>query len=251
MPRSPPVLLILFLQLATCFHLCALPATPPSAAIPLARDGDAIIAKILANAPPQRDSARTNDDAYMKAHTGAMRANSMKTCALALELYQRFPKHPKAMWWLKCRWSNLSYWGERDTAIAEINQFLEDHPDSPEVLDVRIQLIYTKMRGADMKPDEILAEAESFIRLAPRDERGGDLLLSAAEAMKGEAQRKDLFRRILLEYPASDAGSRVAGKLRQAAQIGMPFRLGFHDVLTNEWIHTVDLKGKIIIVNLC
>src|SRR5207237_10408536 len=119
----------------------------------------------------------------------------------------------------------------------------------PEVLDVRYQLIQVSMRGRDMDPGEILAEAESFIKLAPRDERGAELLLMTAEKSKDEAQRKDLYRRILLEYPASDSGSRVAGKLRQTTQIGMPLRLRGHGVLSDKCIHTEEQRGKVVLMD--
>src|SRR5260370_1211845 len=107
MQRSHLVLLIVSLHLAACSEMCALPATTPIARIPLARDGDAIIAKILASPLPDRDPTRNNDPAYMKAYEAEFRETCLKNAALQLELSQRFPNHPKAMWWMRFRWNNL------------------------------------------------------------------------------------------------------------------------------------------------
>jgi thiol-disulfide isomerase/thioredoxin len=242
---------VAYLSLVLCPTLLAVPSTAP------ARDADAIIAEM--QPLPDRDDTRINDPAYLKAYEAEFRERCLKNAALQLELYQRFPKHPKAMWWLRVRWMNLRNYADHDALVKEIRDFIDQHAGSRDAIDATEILITTLEYyrsthaddgAADPKADPaLMAEIEDFIRLSPHDERGADFLFGFAQSVKDADRRHDLYRRIIVDYPGSDSAIYAGGKLRQIQQIGMPFKLGFREVHSNGWIHTNDLKGKVIVIN--
>jgi thiol-disulfide isomerase/thioredoxin len=218
-------------------------ATAPRDAAAILADIDAVTAqREKAGKPPQ------GDEAAFKTWLAANREGQHKEADLALELYQHFPDHPKAAGLMLKRWDTLAHLRtDTQVVLAEIDQFLTAHPDSPRAVDARYSKADISQGLADRDPAKLMKIAEDFIKSAPTDERGARLLYHTAA--RDTAHRDELMQRIARDYPNSQIGKMAAGQARRSQSIGKPFELGFTDAISGKAISIAGLKGKVVVVD--
>ena len=79
--------------------------------------------------PPAWDSSRSTDHDYSLAYKNEVKVYNDKRSELAKEFYRKFPDHPRALTYLYLmHWQPLASSGNADTALAEIDRMLADHP---------------------------------------------------------------------------------------------------------------------------
>src|SRR5207244_797514 len=143
---------------------------------------------------PALDASKLNDQTYVRKFVEERKAALEKRSALALELYQSHPDHPRATELMIERWSNMTQPGvsKSEVAIAEMDKFLKAYPQSKAKADVH----YQRAAAIDQsdRPDAQKTQAiEEFIQAFPKDERGSDLLFSTADRIEDKPERLKLL----------------------------------------------------------
>ena len=232
---------LLFTACAMCLAAsAALAADPP-------RDAAAILKDYADVKEPVVDAAKVKDPAYVQSYIAERQKAMEKKDALALELFQAHPEHAEAIPMMVKRWTNMGRTGKADKVREEVAAYLKDHPDTKHKPDLLFQLAVAEINGGDMK--KIMAAIDEFIKAAPKDDRGGDLLGYVAGNIDEPADQLKLYRRIVADYPSSRAASSAAGSIRQVEAIGKPFELSFEDAITGKPITMKALQGKVVVVD--
>jgi thiol-disulfide isomerase/thioredoxin len=198
---------------------------------------------------PTLDPTKIKDADYVRTYLQERAQAQEKQNRLALELYQTHPDHPQATAMMLTRWGNMLSGRDTSKSLAEMDQFLKDHPDSKEkgeVLYWRAIAIANSPLGDTFRATDA---AEEFIKANPRDERGGDLLSMLAMRSPDKDARLRLQKRIIADYPSSRAAKMAAGSIRQAEGVGKPFELAFSDAISGRPVSIKGLKGKVVVID--
>ena len=93
-----------------------------------------------------------------------------------------------------------------------------------------------------------LPAVEEFIRVAPKDMRGGNLLFEVAMRLRDPEKQRALLTRVLADYPDGDAALPSEQLLGTLEGVGKPFDLDFADAITGRRISMTDLRGRVVVV---
>ena len=93
-----------------------------------------------------------------------------------------------------------------------------------------------------------LKAADAFTKLAPKDERGAEILQAIARRIE-ETKQLALYQRIVKDYPGSEVALMIQGTLRRNESIGKPFELEFTDAIKGTEISMKTLKGKVLVID--
>jgi thiol-disulfide isomerase/thioredoxin len=212
------------------------------------RSADAIAAEFEVTRPPQVDPGRKGDVAYIQ----ELRAQAMeamdKRAALAKELWEKDPSHPKAMEMMQFRWNHLVQTQRVGEAEGEITEAMEKAPAERKA-DIAFAKARVSMLDYTAEPASYVEAADDFIKAYPGDGRGGDLLAFAAQRSRDDEVATQLYRRIIAEFPTSKGVATAKAKLRLADGVGKPFELSFKEALTGKDISMNDLKGKVVVID--
>jgi len=195
--------------------------------------------------PPQADMSRKDDPAYVESYIKERNAIELQRAELAKAFHDKFPNHPLANEMMQQRWMALFQLGQVPTVLTETEQALADNPDpaaKPGILFLRAAaLLHT---GSD----KASAAIDDFIKAAPDDPRGAELLFAQSE--RDTDQQLAIYRRILQAYPSSPYADMAKGALHRVESIGKPFELDFTDAISDRHISVQkDLKGKVVVID--
>jgi thiol-disulfide isomerase/thioredoxin/TolA-binding protein len=211
------------------------------------RDAEAIWKEYQAIKMPALDREKVNDLGYIREYSEARRQAADKQNELALEFYKAAPNDKRALQLMVLRWRYMAI-GDREQAEKEIAEFVEKATD-PEV---KATVLYQRalMAVNTARPDLAKGqeEAEAFIKAYPKDERGASLLTMLAMHSSGASARQ-LYERIIIDYPDSRAAKMAGGHLRRADGVGKPFKLEFTDAMTGQPVSIAALHGKVVVVD--
>jgi thiol-disulfide isomerase/thioredoxin len=131
--------------------------------------------------------------------------------------------------------------------IQETEQELGTSPNPSRKAD----LLYIRAVASLMtRTDAATAACEDFLKAAPGDERGAQLLFAEADIEKNVARQNNIRHRLIALFPGSSVADVVKDMLRQSDTIGKPFDLAFTDAITGKPISVQkDLKGKVVVVD--
>ncbi len=220
------------------------PATQPGGA-------DAILAQIQALKPPMPDETRINDQKYIEEFLKQRDAFLTKRGELAKQLFDLDPQNPQAVQLMMQRWVTMAQQGKTDQVMAETEKAMK----SPMSDVTRKDLMYVRgvaqiIGRTDTSADKAAAAVEEFIKLAPKDDRGAELLFHLMDQETDNARRIATFKRVVAQYPDSDEAAEAKGAIRQVEDLGKPFELTFTDAITGKRIDVQkDLKGKIVVID--
>jgi thiol-disulfide isomerase/thioredoxin len=145
---------------------------------------------------------------------------------------------------------NLSRAGQTAAVEAETKAIIAEKPASTVATSARFARAMIAMQGHDSGFEQQMILVEDFIKAAPQDKRGGDLLMQLASyGTEDQARQTELLRRVQADYPGSKAAARAGAKLRQAEGVGKPFELAFTEAITGKPVSMSHLKGKVIVVD--
>lgn len=213
------------------------------------RSADAIIAEIQSAKPPEFDSKRRGDQAYVTSYIAELEKANQHKADLAKELYDSHPENPKAVDYLLERWMILAR-SRQTNGMTEAEQFLKDHADSPRKADVLYQVAFMHvMTEARQDPAKPMEAVERFIAAKPDDDRGARLLYMLADAQQDSEKATALHKRILKDFPSSDIAKVATGQLRRTEGVGKPFELAFTDATSGAKVSMAALKGKVVVVD--
>jgi thiol-disulfide isomerase/thioredoxin len=145
------------------------------------------------------------------------------------------------------RWMILLQSGDAATVTQETDGILAKNPNAKTKADILyVRAVAPLMTHADNASDAI----EEFIKAAPTDERGAQLLFDEMSSEQDTQKQIALCRRIIQLYPQSSAAGMAKGTIRQADAIGKPFDLAFTDAISGKKISVLqDLKGKVVVID--
>lgn len=210
------------------------------------RTADAIVAEFQETKPPKFDPTRKDDPAYRSEYQQLAKAAAEKRAALARELWDTDPSHPKALPLMQFRWQNMAQNSKGAEALAEIDAAASKAPE-----DKKSDLAFNRsMVGiiATEDPAKALEAAEAFATAYPKDNRAGDALMMVAGYLD-DTKSTEIYRRVVKDYPNSRSVGQAQGKLKQLDAIGKPFELSFTEAITGKPMSIADLKGKVVVVD--
>lgn len=209
---------------------------------------ESLIAAFRAVTPPQFDNARRNDQSYVASFVQLRNAYNARRAEAAKAFYDAYPDDPSAMDILEERWVSLIQSGHASEVDKEAQQIIAANPNTPKSIDARyIRAIAVLMTQPETNAEEPLVE--DFIKAAPNDERGGQLLYRQASLVTDQKVSHKLYRRVIDGYPKSNYGRMAAGALRQVDGLGKPFDLDFTDAITGKPVSVAAMKGKVVVID--
>lgn len=211
------------------------------------REASAILNDYEGVQPPAYNRAKAKDADYAQKYIQEYRRAQEKQDDFALELYQGHPNHPQVADLMVKRWSHMTP-VRADQAISEMDKFLKDQPKSEAKLDVLFQRAATIDQSSRNNAEKDQA-IEDFIKAAPQDERGAELLGLKVERFREPAEQLKIYRRIVADYPGTSSAKMAAGSIRQVEAIGKPFDLSFTDAISGQPVSINSLKGKVVVID--
>jgi len=215
------------------------------------RDADTILADYAAVKEPVFDEVRRGDEHYVSEYDAEVEKSELRKAELAKELYDGYPEHPKAAGLLAMRWLILHGAGKDAQGLAEAEQFLKDHPDSPQKVEVLYMRAWLIVRSTGPGKDQTRAReaTERYIEAKPGEEFGARLLFMLADGAQDKAKSAADLKRIAEDFHDTETGKMAAGRLRRIEGVGQPFTLAFTDAMTGKKISIAGLRGKVVVVD--
>ncbi|WP_158633321.1 TlpA disulfide reductase family protein [Tautonia sociabilis] len=234
--------------------LVGLLAPPPAPAFPADdRSPEEILAAIEAVEDPKLDSSRREDLAYIQEYIQLRDEAASRRASLIGELYRIAPDHPRLPGLMPTRWMALM---SSPATVAEVGNEIEaiiadeSSPLRTEAAYYRAVLAMRRGEGGDQG---ILDPIEAFIAIAPKDERGGNLLYQAVSYFLRDQtpERKSaILDRVVEQYPDSRVARMALAERKKTEAVGEPFELTFNEAITGRTISVQDdLKGKVVVID--
>jgi thiol-disulfide isomerase/thioredoxin len=186
--------------------LCVVIASAKEAA----RDASVILKEYDQIKLPTHDANKAMDPAYRRKTQQERAAATEKRNVLAKELYESYPKHPKALSLMSTRLTSMMNGKDAAQASQEIEQFVKAHPKA---------------------------------------QQGASLLSLVAKHTDNKEKRLAIYRRIVAGYSESNATKAAEGSIHQIEGIGKPFELAFTDAISGKPISIKSLKGKVVVID--
>lgn len=232
-------------------------ADEPARSTPALAD-DARVEKLLGEImsslkAPSFDRTKQEDAVYVRDYERRLRAALERRVDLIGEFYRLAPSHPMTRELMWKRWAALVHrqlQGRRSELIAEVEK-LATEPGNPLYLDATYFKASLRLSDArEAGPDAVMAPIEAFIALAPKDDRGAQLLSKVALLPNTPPDRRSsLIDRILKDYPDSRTVENLKATKRRTESIGKPFELSFRDAITGDKVSVRDsAKGKVVVI---
>ncbi len=206
------------------------------------RKTDEIFKDLEANPKPSQESVRDQKsfNTYMEA--------CKKRAELIGELFKADPACKKLDELLPERWETLMR-TDRDELKKETGEILKTTKNETlltQALYYAAVIAVSSTPSFEKAPDEL----EAFLKLAPKDERGGMLLFLVSQRMRGSNDdQKAIMKRIVDHYPGSRFAEMAKGTLKRLESIGKPFQLEFKDAISGKQITIKDLRGKVVVID--
>jgi thiol-disulfide isomerase/thioredoxin len=241
--------LLVAVALTGCFAATAAILAPVRGAD---RPAEEILHDIALVEIPKLDPAKRGDTPAMTEYLLKHKAALSRRGALILELFHGYPDHPKLASLFSDRWQNMLMASDSppDSRLAaELDEVLANGKESRLKADAAFYKTILEVQTGEGGPEEILTKVETFIQLAPKDERGAMLLNAVANELDGSPQQAVLLKRIVTAYPDSPIAGQAKTSLKKLESVGKPFTLEFNDAIKGTPISIKDLRGKVVVID--
>ena len=211
-------------------------------------EGTKILQQIAGLTPPSPVLATSDKAAYM-AHLAGY---NKQRYALILELFERDPSNPQLPKLMRERWMRFEKDNQGQPAIyrknvtSDIDRVLAQNPP----FDIRqvgeTCKAYTEILYPDGKTNP-LKVAERFVTMFPKSNDAPSILQNAAHDLP-EAEKLKVYRRIADAYQKYSELWEINGALKRQSAIGKQFHIAFQDAISGKPIDTLEMKGKVVLV---
>jgi thiol-disulfide isomerase/thioredoxin len=198
---------------------------------------------------PTFDPAMRNDRAALTKFITAQREALVKKAELAGELYKKDPKNPALAKLLPERWQTLTMMNKSDQIKPELDDVVAHSQDAGLKAEATFWKAVPIFRSPDVDADKARKVTEEFIKVAPKDERGAQLLQALASQTPDSAEQARLYKRIVKDYPDSQTAKMVEGNLKRLESVGKPFNIDFTDAVKGTEVSMKSLKGKVVVID--
>jgi thiol-disulfide isomerase/thioredoxin len=224
-------------------------AQPTAAAASQAQPAAEMLEAIDAVEIPQYDRARADEEGYIDEYLEARKAAYRKQGELVMALYKAYPDDPALADLLPRHWTNMvNIVGEPDAILAETELVMAKSKGTPLAVEAAYARANARANSRSFDMTAFNQAFDAFAALAPDDDRGSRLLMTAARSQTGDAAVA-LYKRIVAAYPDSSSAGYAKGKIRQVEQLNKPFVLTFSEATTGETIDMKDLRGKVVVID--
>jgi thiol-disulfide isomerase/thioredoxin len=216
------------------------------------RPAKEILKDIKAIEVPKFDLSLRKDPKAFAAFLEQQQQATEKRSKLVEELYKADPGNKELVTLLPEHWKGMLMSGPLGalTLNDELDEVLAKSKSEPlKVEAAYYKAVVTTFRSRD-NIDKLPEPVNEFLKRAPQDERGAQLLYMIAGRMgeSPEAQTA-VYKRIVKDYAKSRIAGMVEGNLRRLEAIGKPFELDFTDAVSGTEISMKDLKGKVVVID--
>jgi thiol-disulfide isomerase/thioredoxin len=214
------------------------------------RSAEQILKEIDAVKAPALDRTKTKDQTYVREYLTKRQEATDKRSRLILELYKLDPDNQRIPMLMAERWASVAPFGPKgDELIKEIDEILAHTASEKLRIEgtfIKAQAkVYQSRNGGSLD----LAPIEAFLKLAPKDLRGQNLLYMAVNFTQDEKVKTGLEDRLLKAFPKSMFAGMIEGARRQRGAIGKPFDLEFTDAIKGSTVSIKNLKGKVVVID--
>jgi thiol-disulfide isomerase/thioredoxin len=216
------------------------------------RAAEQILAEITAIQMPKLDPAKRGDTPAMTEYLLKRKAALQRRGELILELFHAYPDNPQLAPLFSERWQNILMASDSPPDAkfaAELDEVLAKGKETRLKADAAFYKTILEVQTGQGGPEEILKKVETFIQLAPKDERGALLLNAVAEELDGTPRQVELLKRITTSYPESPLADQARTTLKKLDSVGKPFALEFNDAIKGAPIAIKDLRGKVVVID--
>ncbi len=230
--------------------LSALAAWAQDKPAPADRTAEIILQELDSLEMPQLDPSQSEDRQYVLDYLKKRQEVTAQRGTLIQELAKVAPGNERLPELLVERWSSASPLGEEgDTLLEEINSVLAKTDNQTLKVEgafarVRIQILRNMQN-----PSEAMPAIEEFLKVAPEDSRGAQLLYMVIRRESDPEKQKALEDRLVEAYPDSPAVAMIAAERKRREAIGKPFELEFTDAISGSTVSMKDLKGKVVVID--
>jgi thiol-disulfide isomerase/thioredoxin len=205
--------------------------------------------EIESMAAPDADPTRLSERVYREAYQKQVHQFELDRGARIKALLADFPNDPKVKRFALDLWLRMARMGEEEAVLSQTASLDSDPTNAIDP----IELLYIRAEArvwTHSKMDDATLAVEEFLHVAPRDERGAELLFFLAGGEKDRKKQAEIYRRAAAgPYGNSSYGKMANSKALQTDAIGKPFDLTFTDAMSGTPISVQkDLKGKIVVV---
>lgn len=220
------------------------PATQPSGE----RTPEQIMQEYQA-AMPKLDRERINSDtAYRAEYMKLAQAAQKKQAELAREMLAKFPDHPNAIALMSNVWRMQARTDQQGT-MKEMDEYLATAKEGKSKDRVRFMKAVIVLQSNAENPAK-LAAVDQYIKDVPADKAGaGNLLAGYAESLGETDEAQAIMKRVMADYPDSNAAQQIKARETLNNLQGKPFELAFTDAISGKSIDMKDLKGKVVVVD--
>jgi thiol-disulfide isomerase/thioredoxin len=172
-----------------------------------------------------------------------------KKATLIAELYKVAPDNEKVPKLMFERWMNMVQTGKMDEAAKDVDEVLAATKNDK----LKVEGTYVKAmiayRKSPLTPEGAIPAVEEFMKLAPKDARGPNLLYNMMRNSKDEDKKKAVEERILKDFPESSTATSIVAERKKKEAIGKPFELEFTEAIKGTTISMKGLKGKVVVID--
>jgi thiol-disulfide isomerase/thioredoxin len=199
---------------------------------------------------PSFEPARRTEQGYIQKLQKEFVEVGAKRDGLILELFKANPDNDRLPPLMAEHWQRVPPIGPGANKLdKEIDEVL--HVSKNEKL--KVEALFARARVGLIKGQQTggldLAGVEEFLKLAPHDPRGEQLLYMATFAARDDKVKESLEDRMLKDYPKSRYTEAIHGTPQQRAAVGKPFELEFTDAISGSTVSMKNLKGKVVVVD--
>jgi thiol-disulfide isomerase/thioredoxin len=215
------------------------------------RNAEAILKDIDSVTMPRLDQSKVQDRAYVQDYLAAQQKAMVKKAELIGELYKADPSNVKLITLLPTRWMAISRYdrGNAKAVSTEIDQVLATSKNTALKTEAAFTRAQLPMMTGEGDPETIVKNIDAFLKLAPTDPRGADLLFSSTYVIKDTAKQTEVLNRLVKDYPNSRSAKQAEGSLKKLSAVGKPFDLEFTDAIKGTEVSMKGLKGKVVVVD--
>lgn len=146
----------------------------------------------------------------------------------------------------RTEWISQIVAGDAQPVSVHLEKILKQRRE----LNDRIELVYVLSRARIKTSDRSADAVEEFIRLAPNDARGQELLFRLGAVGNDPKQRIATYQRAIERDPESKWAAPSRGAIRRIEELGKPFNLTFLEASTGKEISIQrDMKGKVVVID--
>lgn len=208
-----------------------------------------ILKKIDAIREPSFPDSRRDDPAAVVAYKEKLGVAREREAVLTGELFRLSPDHPRLGWLLPRRWASLA--GRGEPGLREVGEETRKVIGTSKNVMLRRDAAHWRLKlelDGEPTPEKVSGAVDRFLAATYRSENTASRILVFHRDL-GEAQKRTLLRRVIDEFPDTQAAEQAEALMHRLDGVGKPFDLEFTDAISGKAVSMKSLKGKVVVLD--